>query len=119
MAAEKRQVKRVVFARGIPLRIIALDGTSYQEVMLLDISDEGARLSVDRALVPSMTKEFFLVLTSSASAYRRCVVIWINGTHVGCGFKGRRRAQTSLRARPLRWWSLAARPPRKWDVPRA
>ena len=90
MAAEKRQVKRVVFARGLPLRIIALDGTSYQDVTLLDVSDQGARFSVDGALAPSMTKEFFLVLTSSANAYRRCEVIWINGTHVGCGFKGRR-----------------------------
>jgi PilZ domain len=83
---EKRQAQRVVFGRGIPTHLMAIDGTWRRASLMLDVSDSGAKISVDGSLEGLNLKEFFLLLSSTGLAYRRCQLIWINGDQIGVTF---------------------------------
>jgi hypothetical protein len=54
--------------------------------MLLDVSQTGAKLEVEGTLDVLQAKEFFLVLSSTGLAYRRCELVWIDGTMAGVHF---------------------------------
>src|SRR4051794_6540898 len=43
-AGDQRKTGRVSFSKGIPARIIAIDGTWSRECVMLDIGDTGAKL---------------------------------------------------------------------------
>ena len=59
MASERRAGDRVVFERGFAAHLMV----------------EGLNL-----------KEFFLLLSSTGLAYRRCELAWVNGEQIGAGF---------------------------------
>ncbi|MGX4803180.1 PilZ domain-containing protein [Bradyrhizobium guangdongense] len=65
---------------------MAIDGTWRRDCTVKDVSDTGARLNVDASDHGLPLKEFFLVLSATGLAYRRCVVAWVNGTEVGVTF---------------------------------
>ena len=46
----------------------------------------GARLAVDGTTDVLTSREFFLVLSSTGLAFRRCQLVWINGPLVGVNF---------------------------------
>jgi PilZ domain len=83
---EKRKDRRVVFGRGIPTHLMAIDGTWRRASLLLDVSDSGAKLKVEGSIEGLKLKEFFLLLSSTGLAYRRCELIWINGEQIGVNF---------------------------------
>jgi len=83
---DARRAKRVVFERGHAATIMAIDGTWGRPCVMLDVSDTGARLSIEGSIEGLQMSEFFLVLSSVGKAYRRCQLAWVNGNQVGVDF---------------------------------
>ena len=96
MAAERRKGERVAFERGIGAHMMGIDGTWRRDCIMEDVSETGARLTVVGNVEGLNLKEFFLLLSSTGLAYRRCELAWVNGDQVGATFlkqdkkKGRR-----------------------------
>jgi hypothetical protein len=86
MVSERRNLKRVQFGRGYTAKVMAIDGTWERECRIGDVSDTGAKLFIRGSIVDIDTQEFFLVLTPSGTAHRRCQRIWISGDEIGVRF---------------------------------
>jgi PilZ domain len=84
----KRKARRVEFSSGIPVRIVAVDGTWRRDCLMMDAADGGAKLTVKQPVEGLDLKEFFLVLSTTGSAYRRCELVWLNGDQLGVRFLG-------------------------------
>ena len=96
-SSERRKGDRVTFERGIPAHMMSIDGTWRRDCIMEDVSETGARLTVVGNVEGLNLKEFFLLLSSTGLAYRRCELAWVNGDQVGATFlkqgdkkKGRR-----------------------------
>src|ERR1700761_3162062 len=86
MVAERRNFGRVLFGRGYTARIMAIDGTWERECRIGDVSEVGAKLSINGSVNGIDTREFFLVLSTTGSAHRRCERVWLNGEEIGVRF---------------------------------
>ena len=86
MASERRKGERVSFERGISAHMMGIDGTWRRNCIMEDISETGARLTVEGSVEGLNLKEFFLLLSSTGLAYRRCELAWVNGDQVGATF---------------------------------
>ena len=86
LMTEKRKAHRVVFEKGFAANMMAIDGTWRRPCAILDVSDTGAKLTIDGSVEGIALKEFFLVLSSMGTAYRRCQLAWVNGNQVGVNF---------------------------------
>ena len=84
--AERRDGKRVTFEHPVQAQLMAIDGTWRRECSIEDVSDEGAKLSVGSSIEGLQLSEFFLVLSSTGLAYRRCRLAWVNGDQIGVTF---------------------------------
>ena len=83
---ENRKAHRVVFERGYAANMMAIDGTWRRPCTVEDVSDTGAKLTVEGAIDGLNLKEFFLLLSTMGNAYRRCQLSWVNGDQVGVYF---------------------------------
>ena len=83
---ESRHAHRVVFERGYTANMMAIDGTWRRSCILEDVSDAGAKLTIDGSIEGLNLKEFFLLLSTMGKAYRRCQLAWVNGDQVGVFF---------------------------------
>ena len=96
MATERRKGERVTFERGIPAHMMGIDGTWRRECTIEDISETGAKLTVEGSVERLHLKEFFLLLSSTGLAYRRCELVRVNGTdmdiHFLRGKQGKKRS---------------------------
>jgi hypothetical protein len=86
MAEQRRKHDRVVFQKGFDVNIMAIDGTWRRTCTLKDVSVTGARLIMQGSIQGLILKEFFLLLSSSGLAYRRCQLAWVNGDQIGVNF---------------------------------
>ena len=86
MAEEGRGTERVSFSRGYDVCIMAIDGTWRRNCSLNAISDTDAALTVEGSIQGLNLKEFFLLLSSTGLAYRRCELAWVNGDQIGVNF---------------------------------
>ena len=98
MATEQRRKnERVVFQKGFDAHMMAIDGTWRRTCILKDVSEAGARLIMQSSIEGLPLKEFFLLLSSSGLAYRRCELSWVNGDQIGVNFlkvgKGRKKVR--------------------------
>lgn len=84
---EQRKARRVVFERGYPAHIMAIDGTWRRSCKIEDISETGAKIGVEVSIEGLPLKEFFLLLSSPGLAFRRCELAWVNGDKIGVTFK--------------------------------
>ena len=84
---EQRKSRRVVFERGYDAHMMAIDGTWRRSCVVEDVSDTGAKLSVESSITGLPLKEFFLLLSSTGLAFRRCELAWVNGEKLGVIFK--------------------------------
>ena len=84
--AERQKGDRVTFERGFPAHMMGIDGTWRRECVVEDISETGAKLVVKGSVEGLNLKEFFLLLSSTGLAYRRCELSWVNGEQLGAGF---------------------------------
>lgn len=81
-----RKSVRVDFERGIPVYMMGIDGTWRRNCVMIDASQSGARLRIEGSFEGLDLKEFFLLLSSTGLAYRRCRLIRITGDQIGVEF---------------------------------
>ena len=86
MKGEDRRAARVRLEHRYPVNLMGVDGTWRRACFLLDVSDTGAKIEVEGSIDVLKAREFFLVLSSTGLAYRRCELIWIDGSTVGVQF---------------------------------
>src|SRR6187399_1112149 len=86
MATERRRGDRVTFERGIAAHMMGIDGTWRRDCTMEDVSETGAKLTVEGSVEGLNLKEFFLLLSSTGLAYRRCELAWVNGDQIGVNF---------------------------------
>jgi hypothetical protein len=86
MAYGDRKSERVDFERGIQVYMMGIDGTWRRNCLMVDVSQTGARLCVEGTLQGLDLKEFFLLLSSTGLAYRRCRMIRLDGDQIGIEF---------------------------------
>ena len=93
MAYGDRKSERVDFERGIDVYIMGIDGTWRRDCMMFDVSQTGARLRVEGSFEGLDLKEFFLLLSSTGLAFRRCQLVRVAGDQIGVEFLERDRAK--------------------------
>jgi hypothetical protein len=86
VVSERRKGDRVTFERGINAHMMGIDGTWRRDCVVEDISELGAKMTVEGSIEGLHLKEFFLLLSSTGLAYRRCELAWVNGDQVGVNF---------------------------------
>jgi hypothetical protein len=86
MKFDGRKAMRVKMDHKQPVNLMGSDGTWRRSCVLLDISQSGAKIEVEGTLDVLQAKEFFLLLSSTGLAYRRCELVWIDGTTAGVHF---------------------------------
>src|SRR5207302_6749445 len=86
MSEENKGTERVSFSRGYDVCIMAIDGTWRRDCVLNAISDTDAALTVEGSIQGLNLKEFFLLLSSTGLAYRRCELVRVNGTEMDVSF---------------------------------
>ena len=88
--------ERVTFSHGYGVCIMGIDGTWRRDCLLNAISDSDAILTVEGSIQGLNLKEFFLLLSSTGLAYRRCQLVRVNGAEIDVAFlKGRGREKRS------------------------
>src|ERR1700754_3520997 len=99
MSEDSKGTDRVTFSRGYDVCIMAIDGTWRRDCQLNAISDSDAVLTLEGSIQGLNLKEFFLLLSSTGLAYRRCELVRVNGAEMDIQFlKGKnkkRRAGSS------------------------
>jgi hypothetical protein len=86
MAYGDRKSERVEFGRGIDVHMMGIDGTWRRDCTMNDVSRTGARLTVNGPIQGLDLKEFFLLLSSTGLAYRRCRMVRLAGDQIGVEF---------------------------------
>jgi hypothetical protein len=81
-----RKSERVDFERGIQVYIMGIDGTWRRDCMMIDVSQTGARLRIEGSLEGLDLKGFFLLLSSTGLAFRRCQMVRVTGDQIGVKF---------------------------------
>ena len=86
MSDDAKAPERVTFSRGYGVCIMGIDGTWRRDCLLNAISDNDAILTVEGSIQGLNLKEFFLLLSSTGLAYRRCELVRVNGTEMDIRF---------------------------------
>jgi hypothetical protein len=86
MATENTGPEHVKFGRGHNVWIMAIDGTWRRNCVLNGISATDAELTLDGSIEGLNLKEFFLLLSSTGLAYRRCELVRVNGADIDIRF---------------------------------
>jgi hypothetical protein len=75
---------------------MGIDGTWRRDCQLNAISDNDAVLTVEGSIQGLNLKEFFLLLSSTGLAYRRCELVRVNGAEMDIQFiKGKNKKKRS------------------------
>ena len=98
-----RKANRVRMDHKQAVNLMGSDGTWRRSCVLLDVSDTGAKIEVEGTLDVLKAKEFFMLLSSTGLAYRRCELVWIDGTMAGIHFihpNGKKAHKTASDRKP-------------------
>jgi hypothetical protein len=68
----------------IPAKMATNSGAPLRDCIVLDISEDGARLGIEAAQAPP--DEFTIVFAPGGCPYRRCRVLWRSETQLGVRF---------------------------------
>jgi len=79
---QPKDVQSVTFERPLPAQMMAIDGTWRRPCAIKTISETGATLGVEISIEGLALSEFFLVLSSTGLAYRRCELDGVNGAEI-------------------------------------
>ena len=96
MTVENKGADRVTFSRGYGVCIMGIDGTWRRDCLLNAISDTEAVLTVEGSIQGLNLKEFFLLLSSTGLAYRRCELVRVNGAEIDVQFLKARKKKKRL-----------------------
>jgi hypothetical protein len=97
MSRERHRAERVTFEHGLNAHIMGIDGTWRRSCTVDDVSETGARLTITGSVEGLNLKEFFLLLSSTGLAYRRCELAWVNGDQIGVYFLRHDRKKRATR----------------------
>lgn len=86
MSFGNRKSERVYMEHRHEVNLVGVDGTWRRKCALLDVSNTGAKLDVEGSLDVLRAGEFFLLLSSTGLAFRRCELVRVDGTMVGVRF---------------------------------
>lgn len=86
MSWGNRKAERVQLEHRYEVNVVGVDGTWRRKCVLLDVSATGARLEVEGTLEVLRAGEFFLLLSSTGLAFRRCELVRIDGSTAGIRF---------------------------------
>uniref|UniRef100_Q07JN5 Pilus assembly protein PilZ n=1 Tax=Rhodopseudomonas palustris (strain BisA53) TaxID=316055 RepID=Q07JN5_RHOP5 len=86
MPAENKGPERVMFGRGYAVWIMGIDGTWRRNCILKAVSAVDAELELEGSIEGLNLKEFFLLLSSTGLAYRRCELVRVNGSEIDVRF---------------------------------
>ncbi|MCP3401870.1 MULTISPECIES: hypothetical protein [unclassified Bradyrhizobium] len=87
MPKEKEQAgRKVTFEHHLPAQIMAIDGTWRRSCRVKEVSEAGGILQVEGSIEGLALTEFFLVLSSTGLAYRRCLLDRVNGDELAVTF---------------------------------
>jgi hypothetical protein len=100
MASENVSSARVVFGRGYHVWIMAIDGTWRRSCLLNAVSAVDAELTLEGSIEGLHLKEFFLLLSSTGLAYRRCELVKVNGAELEIRFLSTRPGKAGKPKRP-------------------
>jgi hypothetical protein len=75
---------------------MGIDGTWRRNCLMIDVSQTGARLWVEGSIEGLDLKEFFLLLSSTGLAFRRCRLVRVSGDQLGIEFLARDKAKKKL-----------------------
>ena len=98
MDFDKRRAKRVQFDHEYSATLLGVDGTWRRSCILMDVSDTGAELRIDGSTDVLKAREFFLLLSTTGLAFRRCELIWINGPDAGVHFVSGKASKKKVEA---------------------
>jgi PilZ domain len=87
MGAQRSRATRVRFDMGYPARIMAIDGTWFRNCHLENVSQTGAKVTVEGSVEGLNLSEFFLALSRTGNAHRRCRMVWLTGDTMGVRFE--------------------------------
>lgn len=93
MAYGDRKADRVRLDHRHSVNLFGVDGTWRRSCVLVDVSATGARLEVDGSLDVLKAQEFFLVLSSTGLAFRRCELVRVAGSEIGVKFIAEKRGK--------------------------
>jgi hypothetical protein len=77
---------------------MAIDGTWRRNCVLNGISATDAQLTLEGSIEGLNLKEFFLLLSSTGLAYRRCELVRVNGADIDIRFMKTKAGSKSTRA---------------------
>jgi hypothetical protein len=100
--SEKEKEKdglRVTFEHPLLAHIMAIDGTWRRSCTVKDVSEFGATLNVDVSIEGLVIKEFFLLLSSTGLAYRRCQLDRVNGQEITVSFLRQKKRKNASQGR--------------------
>jgi PilZ domain len=100
MGARRSRPTRVRFDMGYPARIMAIDGTWFRNCHLEDVSQSGAKVAVEGSVEGLNLTEFFLALSRTGNAHRRCRMVWLTGDTMGIRFEQTRPGGDRASRRP-------------------
>jgi hypothetical protein len=96
-----RKSDRVTFTHRICVYIMAIDGTWRRPCVLRDASSTGARLAVEGSIEGLNLKEFFLLLSLTGLAFRRCELVRVNGDEIGIRYLEEKSGKIARKPMPL------------------
>lgn len=98
MRGENRRSNRVRLEHRHAVNLMGVDGTWRRSCVLVDVSATGAKIEVEGSIDVLQAKEFFLLLSSTGLAFRRCELVWIDGCSAGIRFVKAKPAKKSERS---------------------
>lgn len=96
--SKREDAQRVTFEQPVPAQMMAIDGTWRRPCAIKDVSDASATLLMEHSIEGLALKEFFLLLSSTGLAYRRCQLDGVNGAEIAVSFlrhKNKRKTSKS------------------------
>lgn len=86
MGKEYRAAPRVAFQHGYSVCIMGIDGTWRRECTMINVSESGVLLAMKDPIAGLDLREFFLLLSATGLAYRRCGLVRVDGDKIGAKF---------------------------------
>ena len=94
---KERETQRVSFERPLPAQMMAIDGTWRRPCLVKDVSENDATRRVETSIEGLALTEFFLLLSSTGLAYRRCQLDRVNGDELEVSFLRQKARKKSNR----------------------
>jgi hypothetical protein len=76
----------VRFERGVDVHIMAIDGTWRRSCIMREVSADGATLTAKGSIEGLQLHEFFLLLSTTGLAFRRCELAGVKGDELTIAF---------------------------------